>query len=54
MDANDWLADTCTSYDTVAGSYAEQMRDALAAAPFLLLDLDKALPGAIVFACRQS
>jgi hypothetical protein len=39
MDADNWLADTRTSYDTVAGSYAEQMRDALAAAPFLLAAL---------------
>jgi SAM-dependent methyltransferase len=35
MTANDWLADTRASYDTVASSYAEQMRDALAGAPFL-------------------
>jgi len=36
MDADDRLADTRASYDAVAGSYAEQVRDALAAAPFLL------------------
>lgn len=35
MTANDWLADTRASYDTVANSYAEQMRDALAGAPFV-------------------
>lgn len=36
MDAHpdDWLADTRTSYDTVADSYAAQMREALARAPF--------------------
>ncbi|MGM1063842.1 class I SAM-dependent DNA methyltransferase [Saccharothrix sp. Mg75] len=28
-----WLADTRTSYDTVAGSYADRLRDALADAP---------------------
>ncbi|MGH6654871.1 MAG: class I SAM-dependent methyltransferase, partial [Actinocrinis sp.] len=39
MDADDWLADTRTSYDTVARSYAEKMRDALADAPFLLAAL---------------
>ena len=33
--ADDWLADTRTSYDTVAESYAEQMREALGGAPFL-------------------
>src|ERR1044072_7927715 len=35
MTADDWLADTRASYDTVAGSYAEQMSDALAGAPFV-------------------
>jgi SAM-dependent methyltransferase len=35
MTANDWLADTRASYDTVASSYAEQTRGALAEAPFL-------------------
>ena len=36
MDGDDWLTDTRTSYDTVAASYAEQMRDSLAEVPFLL------------------
>lgn len=35
MDADRWLADTRTSYDTVAVSYADQMRGALTGAPYL-------------------
>lgn len=35
MNADGWLADTRTSYDTVAVSYADQLRDALAAEPYL-------------------
>ncbi|MEU4393402.1 class I SAM-dependent methyltransferase [Kribbella sp. NPDC023855] len=35
MSADDWLADTRTSYDTVAGSYADQLRDALADRTYL-------------------
>ncbi|GAA1229640.1 class I SAM-dependent methyltransferase [Kitasatospora nipponensis] len=35
MNSDGWLADTCTSYDTVAVSYADQMRDALGGAPYL-------------------
>ncbi|MFD6492416.1 class I SAM-dependent DNA methyltransferase [Streptomyces sp. NPDC059944] len=35
MDADRWLADTRTSYDTVALSYADQVREALAGAPYL-------------------
>jgi SAM-dependent methyltransferase len=35
MDADDWLADTRTSYDTVAESYAGQLRDALTGLPYL-------------------
>lgn len=35
VDADDWLADTRTSYDTVAVSYADQLRDALAGQPYL-------------------
>jgi SAM-dependent methyltransferase len=35
MSADSWLADTRTSYDTVAGSYAVEARAALAAAPYL-------------------
>jgi SAM-dependent methyltransferase len=35
MSADDWLADTRTSYDTVAESYAGQLRDALAREPYL-------------------
>ncbi|MGW5649213.1 class I SAM-dependent DNA methyltransferase [Saccharopolyspora sp. NPDC003752] len=30
MNTDDWLADTRTSYDTVAASYADQVRDAIA------------------------
>jgi SAM-dependent methyltransferase len=40
MDANDWLADIRTSYDTVARSYADQMREALDGAPKLRAALD--------------
>ncbi|MCX5087500.1 class I SAM-dependent methyltransferase [Streptomyces sp. NBC_00365] len=35
MNTDDWLADTRTSYDTVAVSYADQMRNALAERPYL-------------------
>ncbi|WP_020576260.1 class I SAM-dependent DNA methyltransferase [Actinopolymorpha alba] len=35
MNADGWLADTRTSYDTVAVSYADQVRDALAREPYL-------------------
>ncbi|WP_200213553.1 class I SAM-dependent methyltransferase [Micromonospora coerulea] len=35
MSDQDWLVDTRTSYDTVAVSYADQMRDALAGEPYL-------------------
>lgn len=35
MDTDDWLAETRTSYDTVALSYADQVRDALDSAPYL-------------------
>ncbi|WP_405671244.1 class I SAM-dependent methyltransferase [Streptomyces sp. NBC_01530] len=35
MDADRWLADTRTSYDTVAVSYADQLREALTGAPYL-------------------
>ncbi|MEC3981631.1 class I SAM-dependent DNA methyltransferase [Amycolatopsis sp. H20-H5] len=44
-----WLADTRTSYDTVAASYADQMRHALAGEPYLRAALalfaDKVLAG---------
>jgi SAM-dependent methyltransferase len=33
--ADDWLADTRTSYDTVADSYADFIRDALGNAPYV-------------------
>ncbi|WP_433796451.1 class I SAM-dependent DNA methyltransferase [Actinoplanes sp. CA-252034] len=33
--AGEWLADTRTSYDTVAGSYADFVRDSLAEEPYL-------------------
>ncbi|HEX6501366.1 MAG TPA: methyltransferase domain-containing protein [Micromonosporaceae bacterium] len=35
MSADDWLTNTRTSYDTVADSYADLMRDALADLPYL-------------------
>jgi SAM-dependent methyltransferase len=35
MSADGWLADTRSSYDTVAGSYADLLRDALPGLPFL-------------------
>jgi SAM-dependent methyltransferase len=35
MTADGWLADTRTSYDTVADSYADQLRDALPGYPYL-------------------
>ena len=35
MTTDNWLADTRTSYDTVAVSYAGQLRDALDSAPYL-------------------
>ena len=35
MDTDDWLADTRTSYDTVAASYADHMREALDEAPYV-------------------
>lgn len=34
LSADDWLADTRASYDTVAASYADQLRGALDDAPF--------------------
>ncbi|MFR9776525.1 class I SAM-dependent methyltransferase [Micromonospora sp. MS34] len=34
MTVDSWLADTRTSYDTVAESYADMLRDALADAPY--------------------
>ncbi|MFF9765467.1 class I SAM-dependent methyltransferase [Streptomyces sp. NPDC014636] len=39
MTVERWLADTRTSYDTVAVSYADRMRDALAAEPYLRASL---------------
>ncbi len=35
MTADSWLVDTRISYDTVAISYADQLRDALVAQPYL-------------------
>ncbi|MFJ3232225.1 class I SAM-dependent methyltransferase [Streptomyces sp. NPDC086787] len=35
MNADRWLADTRTSYDTVAVSYADQLREVLAGKPYL-------------------
>ncbi|MCX4387668.1 hypothetical protein OG777_12090 [Micromonospora peucetia] len=34
MDTEDWLADVRVSYDTVAESYADQVRDFLDEAPY--------------------
>ncbi|MFD6563363.1 class I SAM-dependent methyltransferase [Micromonospora profundi] len=51
MDENDWLADTRTSYDTVADSYADLLRGLLADAPYeraafaLFADLVRAAGG---------
>src|SRR6266511_3740799 len=39
MTADRWLADTRISYDTVAASYADQLRDALAGEPYLRASL---------------
>lgn len=39
MDTDGWLADTRTSYDTVAADYAEQLRGALAEKPYLRASL---------------
>ncbi|MFU8875369.1 class I SAM-dependent methyltransferase [Micromonospora sp. SL4-19] len=39
MSDHGWLADTRTSYDTVAVSYANQLRDALAGKPYLRASL---------------
>jgi SAM-dependent methyltransferase len=35
VDTDDWLTETRTSYDTVADSYADQLRDALDGKPYL-------------------
>ncbi|MEU2131326.1 class I SAM-dependent methyltransferase [Streptomyces sp. NPDC018352] len=35
MNVNGWLADTRSSYDTVAVSYADQLREAIAGEPYL-------------------
>jgi len=35
MTTDDWLTDTRTSYDTVAVSYADQVRDAIAGHQYL-------------------
>lgn len=40
MTTDDWVADTRTSYDTVAGSYTEQLRDAIAGGPHLRAALE--------------
>ena len=51
MNGDDWLADTRTSYDTVAASYADLLRDLLANAPYeraalaLFADLVRAVGG---------
>jgi SAM-dependent methyltransferase len=49
MTSEGWLADTRTSYDTVAASYADQLRDALATQPYLRAAL--ALFADLVGAC---
>jgi hypothetical protein len=51
MNAEDWLADTRTSYDTVAASYADQVRNLLDETPYeravlaLFADLVRATGG---------
>ncbi|WP_052852565.1 class I SAM-dependent DNA methyltransferase [Streptomyces avicenniae] len=40
METDDWLADTRTSYDTVAASYADLVRGRLAGQPYLHAALD--------------
>ncbi|MFD0473593.1 hypothetical protein ACFQ0B_39030 [Nonomuraea thailandensis] len=35
MDADNWLEDTRASYDTVAVSYADRLREALGERPYL-------------------
>jgi SAM-dependent methyltransferase len=35
MSVDSWLADTRTSYDTVAASYADLLRDSLSGLPYL-------------------
>ncbi|MFE7395789.1 SAM-dependent methyltransferase, partial [Streptomyces sp. NPDC057557] len=35
MNPDGWLADTRTSYDTVAVSYSDQLREALGGKPYL-------------------
>ncbi|MGW7041861.1 class I SAM-dependent methyltransferase [Streptomyces avermitilis] len=40
MNAEGWLADTRSSYDTVAVSYADQLREALAGTPYLRAALE--------------
>ena len=39
VDTDDWLGDIQASYDTVAGSYADQMREALVGQPYVLAAL---------------
>lgn len=39
VDTDDWLTDTRVSYDTVADSYADQLRDGLDGQPYLLAAL---------------
>lgn len=54
MNTDGWLADTRTSYDTVAVSYADRIRDALAEEPYLraalalFADLIRAAGGGLV------
>jgi SAM-dependent methyltransferase len=40
VDADDWLIDTRASYDTVAASYAERMRQVLDGTPYIRAALD--------------
>ncbi|MET8025489.1 class I SAM-dependent methyltransferase [Streptomyces avermitilis] len=40
MNVDGWLADTRSSYDTVAVSYADQLREALAGTPYLRAALE--------------
>ncbi|MEU8357134.1 class I SAM-dependent methyltransferase [Nonomuraea sp. NPDC048882] len=40
MNADDWLSDTRTSYDTVASGYADQLRGAVAERPYVRAALE--------------
>jgi hypothetical protein len=53
MPASGWLADTRASYDSVAVSHADHVRDALAGCTVeaqMPLDVGGSAPGAVLFA----